>query len=166
MAAGITISPQANAEMFYREAKKIQNKRMVAPMRPDGLYAVNSGAVTIATTDIDDVGDEVRLLKFPDQCYLLPTTLSVTATDMDSNATPLLAFDINTDDGSTEVQYIAATTIGQSSGSKQAAADKAQLVDVSNLYLSLKVTAAAATGVAGTVTAKCLVYLGTPIVLT
>lgn len=150
--------------MFLREALKLQNAKMAAPLRQAGLYLFDSGAVAIATTNIDDVNDEVRLVKFPDQCRLID--FQVTATDMDTNATPTLAFDIRTDDGSTEVLYISATTIGQAGGT-----DEVDLAvnligtDVSNLYLSTKVTTVSATGAAGTIRVKGLVWLGNRIAL-
>ena len=103
----------------------------------------------IPTTSIDDVNDIRRLFKFPPGAYLW--TLRVTASDMDTNATPLLTFSILTTNDSdvTQGTHISASTIGQAGGT--AILTDASIGDfVGSQWLVLKTTAVAATAAAGT----------------
>jgi hypothetical protein len=104
---------------------------------------------SIPTTSIDDVGDIRRLYLFPSGAYV--HDLRVTATDMDTNGTPTVAFDIAVTDGSDVVKdtLIAATTIAQAGGTARIANTGVGQF-VGDRYLVLKTTAAAATAAAGT----------------
>lgn len=104
----------------------------------------------VPTTAIDDVNDILRLFKFPPGAYLW--NLRVTASDMDTNATPLLTFSIITTDDSdvTKGTHISASTIGQAGTT--AVLTNASIGDfVGGYWLALKTTAVAATATAGTV---------------
>lgn len=113
----------------------------------------------VPTTAIDDVNDILRLFRFPAGAYLWD--LRVTASDMDTNATPTLAFSILTTDDSdvTKSTHISASTIGQAGGSAILA--NASIGDfVGNFWLSLKTTAVAATPAAGTIKVACSFSIG------
>lgn len=160
MPASTVIAATANDQTFYRGAKVINNGMFAAPLRPLGIYPFDTGAVTVATTSLDDIGDEVFVVKFPDNCYL--GDFQITVTDMDSNATPTLVFSVITENSAgTEVVYTATTTIGQGGGTDEPDLGVQVLgKEVSNLYLGIKVTTAAATAAQGTVRIKGLVWLG------
>jgi hypothetical protein len=117
-----------------------------------GGYAtthVLAESFVVPTTAIDDVNDILRLFKFPPGAYLW--NLRVTASDMDTHATPLLAFSILTTDDSdvTKGTHISASTIGQAGGT--AVLTDASIGDfVGGYWLVLKTTAVAATAAAGT----------------
>lgn len=162
MASTVT-SSHANSAAFWRLIKKEVNRRHASPLAPRGIFPFVVSE-TVATTSIDDVNDEVRLVKFPDRCYLI--ALQVTATDMDTNATPTLRFDVQVDDDSTEVDLIANSTVGQGGGSDELDEDAGHLLrEVSNKYLQIKVDAVSATPASGTLTFKGLVYIEAPTTL-
>jgi hypothetical protein len=127
-------------------------------LRPSGLKLFK-GAVSLATTQIDDVADETYFFRFPKVAFL--SRVQVQLTDCDTNATPTLVVDINTDDGTTEVTLINNTTIGQAGGFDELDLGIDTLgKDVSDLYLSMKVVTAAATAAAGTLTYVVEYYAG------
>ncbi len=160
MAAGTAYSSLTSATDlgFGKRAAKVNNSRYVAPLRPGGIYTFDTGALTVATTNIDDVNDELRLLRFPDRCFLL--ALQVTATDMDTNGAPTLSFDVQIDNNTAEVDLIANSTIGRTGGSDELDINAGHILrDVSLNWLQIKVDAAAATGAAGTIRAKGVVLI-------
>jgi len=162
MAASIVTGVSANSSVFTRQLEAAQRKRVTShPMRPVGFYPFES-TTAIATTSLDDVNDEVYLVKFPENCYLLGSSLVVTATDMDTNATPTLVFDINIDTGLSESTMVNNSTIGQAGGTdySEATGIPEGLIDVGGDYLGMKVVTAAATGAAGTITVQGIVYVG------
>lgn len=166
MSAATVTAATANADSIFRQIKTIQNKKTVKPLAPQGLYYIDTGAVAFATTQIDDINDETYVLQFPQGCYLVGSSLEVTYSDMDTHVTPTLAFDVKTDDGSTEVTLISNSTGAQTGTYDQADADLGfQLKDVSGLYLNFKVKTAASTAAAGTVRVRCLVFLGDKVTL-
>lgn len=112
--------------------------------------------VSVKTTNIDDAADEVLIAYFPGETYLL--ALAITATDMDTDATPALVFDINRDDLTTETTLINNTTIGQGGGSDDLDADGGHMGRwLTDSYLSMKTVTAADTPAAGTLTVNVLV---------
>lgn len=160
MAAGTAYSSIANAESFYRKAKRITAVQKNPNLRPVGVYAFDSGADTVATTNTETADDELFTLKFPDETYLI--SLQATATDLDSNVAPALVFDVIVEDSAgTEVVLINDTTIGQAGGSDELDANSGHILrDVSNHYLGFKVGTGAATAAAGTIRYKGLVWIG------
>jgi len=127
---------------------------------PTGVFAFNTGAKAVATTNIDDIGDAMFFVQFPANTYLLD--LQYTWSDVDSAS--LFQWDGVTSttgaSGGTEVTLISNSTVGRTAGSDELDADQGHFMrDVSNLYLGFKVDAAA-TAVAGTLTIKGLVYIG------
>ena len=104
----------------------------------------------VPTTAIDDVNDILQLLRFPAGAYIW--FLRVTASDMDTNATPTLAFSVLATDtaDATKATLISASTIGQAGGTA-VLADAGIGEFVGDYFLSLKTTAVSATPAAGTV---------------
>lgn len=105
---------------------------------------------SVATTSLDDVGDIVRLFQFPGGAYI--NQLRVTATDMDTNATPTLQWDVVVIDSADTVKatLIANSTSGQAGGT--AVLDNAAIGEyVGDYWLALKLDAVSATPAAGTV---------------
>lgn len=121
-----------------------------------GTQFVFADNFTIPTTSLDDVGDIRRLYLLPAGCYLWD--LRVTAAQLDSNATPTLAFSIVTTDSSDTVKdtLISGSTVGQAGGTARIAnAGVGQYAG--GYYLAFKVATAAATPVAATL-GVALVY--------
>lgn len=114
-----------------------------------GITHCLGDSFVVPTTAIDDVNDILRLFKFPPGAYLW--NLRVTASDMDTNATPTLTFSILTtnDADATQGTHISASNIGQAGGT--AILTNASIGDfVGSQWLVLKTTATAATAAAGT----------------
>lgn len=108
--------------------------------------------VSLATTNIDNADDGVVFYQFPSAAYLWD--LSVYATDMDTNATPTLVFDvgIGDSDGAVDTVLINDTTIGQGAGRDDLDATVQKWVNCSSKYLMIDIVTAAATAAAGTLT--------------
>lgn len=114
-----------------------------------GVRQVIEDGVSVAMTTamIDNVNDEVELFWVPAGAVIVGITAS--ATDMDSNGTPTLAFDIG--DDSDEDRLMAASTIGQAGTLSQTLARTGHMYKYSSATkIKAYVQAAAATAVAGT----------------
>jgi hypothetical protein len=113
--------------------------------------------VTVATTQIDEVGDDVLLYgPFPAGSYFLVPSLLVTASAIDSHGTPtaVVDFGIGDSDGVIDTVLINDSDIGQSGGTDYPdAATAFGLVDVGGKYLICTVVTAPATAAAGTILA-------------
>lgn len=158
MAAATSTASSANKKALYRKLIRDTTGRSVKTTKPNGFYMIEA-AVAVATTNIDDVNDELRLIEFPDgNVYLFG--LKIEATDMDTNGSPTLQFDIITDDGSTERTLISNSTIGRAGGTDDLDADvDMDFLEVGGKFLAMKVDTAAATAAAGTLTARALIYI-------
>lgn len=137
------------------------NNKIAAGMRnlvDEGLAPAGSAVIqgfgdsfTVPTTAIDDVGDFLRLWHFPAGAFLWD--LRGVASDMDTNATPTLVYDVVVTDSSDTVLHtlVSGSTKGQT-GSATAddilAAKRG--IYVGGNYLALKTTTVAATPAAGT----------------
>lgn len=106
-----------------------------------------TASVAMTTAMIDNVNDEVGLFFVPKGFVV--TAVRAAATDMDSNGTPTLAFDIG--DAADEDRLMAATTVGRD-GSFSTAMARTGLLFKYNARTEIRayVQAAAATAVAGT----------------
>ena len=164
MAAATTFGNAATSSLFWRQMKRALNYRNNVRLDPlgGGLFAFDTGAVTISTDKVDDIGDEHYVLRFPDQTYLV--ALQVTSTEMDTGVDALVMDFQTQTSGGTEAKLITGSTIGQGGGSDELDANLgSSLLDVSNLYLGHEVTTDAATPAAGTLRYKGLVWMGAPI---
>lgn len=118
--------------------------------------------VTVATTQINEIGDDVLLFgPFPSGSYFITDTLIVTASDIDSGGTPavVLDFGVSDSDGVIDTVLIDDTSIGQTGGSDatdEAVKHVAGLLDVGGKYITCTVVTAPATAAAGTIRAKGL----------
>lgn len=159
MAAATRTASTANAQSLVAQLQREKREDTGFQWLPEGFY-VFERVVSLLTTNLDDANDEVYLALMPLNTYLVH--LQVTMTDVDTHATPTLVFDINTDDGSTEVTLIDGSTIGQGGGSDELDANGGHyLRDISGKYIALKVATGTATGAAGTITLKMMVWRGT-----
>ena len=110
---------------------------------------VAEAIVDIATAMIDNTNDEVGLFWLPAGAVVTGATIS--ATDMDTNGSPTLAFDVG--DASDEDRIFAASNVGQAGTLSTAMARTAHLYKyATRTRIFAYVQAAAATGAAGTLT--------------
>lgn len=153
----LSTSTLVNSTADYNDLCRVHRKTAGNPGRASGPYFIRR-INSIATTEINNADDSKYLFKFPLSCTLL--SISVTATDMDSHATPTLVFDLTVTDGSSPTVLISGSTIGQGGGSDQAdVTARVPGLDVSGLYCMFNPTTAAATAVAGTVTVDALIQV-------
>lgn len=103
--------------------------------------------VEITTAMIDNTNDEVGLFWLPAGAVVTGATIA--ATDMDTNGTPTLAFDVG--DDSDEDRIFAASTVGQTGTLSMAMARTGLLYKyTARTRIKAYVQAASATGAAGT----------------
>ena len=150
-----TTAASANSKSLYRALQKRKTRDHNERLTPNGVYFINREDIPVLAADLNGIGDETYLIKFPSPCYLLSG--SVTVTDMDTGGAPALVFDINIDDGTTEQTVVNDSAIGQAGGSASFSNTKLPGLDVGGQYLALKVGTAAATAAAGTVDVSLLV---------
>lgn len=111
----------------------------------------HTAIVAMTTAMIDNAADEVGLFWVPKGFVV--TGITMFATDMDTNVTPALVFDVG--DDSDEDRLIAATTTGQSAGSTTALASTGFLYKyTAKTLVKAYVKTAAATAAAGTLSVK------------
>ena len=164
MTASTVTSTQAGYgdKLIEPVAKRVESYFTQIPNRPHGERLWLLPAVTIPTTSIDDVADIVKLFKIPANIgpvYLLG--LKCVSTAMDVHATPTLAFTIETYTTTDGTALITATTTPQAGGTAVlSSANTAQYTDISGKFIAMKVTTAAATAAAGTITISMNVYCG------
>lgn len=103
--------------------------------------------VSMTTAMIDNTNDEVELLWVPKGAVLVSAMLS--ASDMDTNVSPTLAFDVG--DDSDEDRIFAASTVGQAGTLSTAIARTAHAYKwTTATKIKAYVQAVSATGAAGT----------------
>lgn len=157
MTATTVTASTANKASLYRKLLKLQAAAASRPMRPRGPYVLAPAAITLATTSIDEAADKVTLLEFPDGCYLL--ALEITVTDMDTNVSPALVFDINkVTSAGVATTLINDSTRGQAGGKDELDVDVGALgLDVGGCLLQFQVVTAAATAAAGTIAVRAII---------
>lgn len=150
MAAGSTIKATCISKLFLKHAEKVQRARQTAPMRANGHFYFDTGNVSVATTNADDVGDEVFVLRFPPNCILLDLRYSTSDRDSATALVEDVIAETGAAAGGTETVLINDTTAGQTGvGANLDAALK--YTDVSEMKLGIRVATAAGTPVAGTI---------------
>ena len=166
MAAAITTSTLAGygSETTSSITKRKAASEFAKSTKPHGHFVFSSGAVTVPTAAIDDIGDRLLIFKFPaDLGEIYIESLTMTTTALDAHATPTLSFSLVTHDGTSDVDtYISASTVGRTGATDEIDADTGFRFksDVSGKYLAMKVTAAAATAAAGTITVRGSIWIG------
>lgn len=125
------------------------------------VIQVLEDSFTVPTTALDDVGDVLRLWRFPAGCFL--HYLRAVFSDQDTNATPTLVGDLLiTDSSDTTLHTLVSGSTKAQTGS--AVADEMLAakrgVFVGGSYLSWKTTTAAATAAAGTIKCMAMVSIG------
>lgn len=161
MAASTQTASNGRTDMRELIRRGLQNATDISPamVYGDALLHPWGDTFTVPTTAIDDVNDILRLSKMPAGSYIWQ--LRVTATDMDTNATPTLSGDFLVVDDSdvTKATLIANTTIGQAGGT--AVLDNAAIGEfVGGYWLAWKTDAVSATPAAGTFKVVALISLG------
>lgn len=114
-----------------------------------------NGAVALATTDLT-LNKTVGLFVVPKGFVL--TSLSVTVTDMDTNGTPTIAFQIG--DNSVADRFVAAATTAQAGGTNTTLnSTGVRYAFTDDTEIVWKTSTAAATAAAGTVTVDFFGYI-------
>lgn len=162
MPAG-TDTTGANPEAFYNLLKDETRSRKLPNALPCGVYAFDSGTITVAATHTETANDEFFPIQFPSKrkCYLV--ALHTTYSDLDTGANLILNTIMETT-GGTETILITGTN-PQSAVSDELDANGFHLLrECTGQYLGFKVTTGAAGGAqAGTMQYRGLIYLGDPV---
>lgn len=157
--AAATVSASENNLDLQRLADYVGSLRSVADAGLDGLVLPFKFKVAVATTNIDDSGDLLRICTFPAGFFL--SDLAATLTDMDTHATPALVGRLVLLDSadSEDSDVTASTTVGQGGGTVDIA-PAAKGKYVGGLTLAWKTNTAAATAAAGTLTVYWTMHWG------
>lgn len=158
MPVSVTTGNFATDSAFFNKVKRISNLRML-PSQPQGLYAFTR-TEAISTGSLDDIGDKVVFLKFPDQCRLVD--LQITSDDLDTDGSPTIRLDVQVRNAAgTEVVLINSSQAAVAGTSDRLDEDGGHLLrDVSNQFLEIEVEAVSATPAAGNVTLSGIVLIG------
>lgn len=149
MAAAQQNAAEVNANLTEMVNAAVRNILDEQPKSGYGIVHVFAEDFAVPTTAIDDVNDILRLVRFPAGAYIW--FMRVTATDMDTNATPLLAGSIlATDSSDTTKATLISSLAGVQAGGADSLDEAAIGEFVGDYYLSWKTTTAAATAAAGT----------------
>jgi len=161
MAATIITRPEAKKASLYRVLQKDAVRRATRGLRPSGARFLER-SFPIAASSVDEVGDGVYLVQFPDRCRLLG--FEVEAGALDAGPTPALVLAFSLTDGTAETPLIAASPIGQRGGFQGPDANMGAFgINCGGLYFAVKTTTPAAIPQAGTVTVRALIYVNDPI---
>lgn len=153
----LSTSSLVNSTSIYNDLSRVHRKAAGNPGRAQGVYFIQR-INSIDTTEIDNADDSKYLFQFPLSCRLL--AISMTATDMDTHATPAWVGNLTVTDGSSPTVLITGSTILQGGGSDQAdVTARVPGLDVSGLYCMLDTTTAAATAADGTLTVEALIQI-------
>ena len=162
--AAATVDLGSNKKTFYRMAQQVRRGFNVPNDNPDGLMLMfDSGAFTPASTSTDDVGDIIEVLQFPYGFHLVDLEIVVTA-EVDTGGAALV-YDVTAFDGdSTHTTLISGCTIGAGASGNDRLDVGLLGLDVSALWLSLKITTpATANAGTGSLRIKGYGYQGDPI---
>ena len=98
------------------------------------------------------LNDTFVLAAMPDNCYMRKVTCGILASDMDTHGSPTLDFDIGfgTKAGVESLAIIDGSQAARTGVADAADSGVADVVNLSGLYLILKIAAASATAAAGT----------------
>ena len=145
MSAATTTRDGASKEkILYRLFLNAKQFMMNVRGNPDNLFfPFDSGNITPLSTETDDVGDEIRVIQFP-QGFKLVDLQVVSTADVDTG-TGTLVYDVISDTGSAETVLISGCTVGATATGKDEL-DRNQgnmFLDVGGDWLSVKITTAA-----------------------
>jgi hypothetical protein len=149
--AAATVSAAEYVLDLQRLADYLGSLRSSHDQSLDGLFVPFKMQFALATTNIDDADDIVRLVTFPAGFYL--ADFSAVLSDMDTHATPALVgrFVMLNSADAEQFDVTGTTTAGQGGGGVDRAAGVAGRY-VGGLTLAWKTNTAAATAAAGTLT--------------
>jgi len=167
-----TLSTTRLYRSVYSFLQKVRRKEIDNFSRPQGLYILDTGNISVTDALYNTTNDVIEGLQFPDNCYLLGAT--ITHTDWDTNGAPALTIDVILDNGTTTTVLINESTDFQSTTPEivdQSVLATATVdtnhgawpfVDVSQYKLNLRVGAvvAATPGTSRTFRVRALVYQG------
>lgn len=143
-AATTTRDGAAKDKILYRLFSNAKRFASGNRENPDYMFLpFDSGNITPLSTETDDVGDEIRVIQFP-QGFKLVDLQVVSTADVDTG-TGTLVYDVISDDGTTETVLISGCTVGATATGKDEL-DRNQgnmLLDVGGDWLSVKITTAA-----------------------
>ena len=149
MAATTQQAAEVNANVTEMVNAAVRNILDEQPKSGYAIVHVFAEDFTVPTTAIDDVNDILQLFRFPAGAYLW--FMRVTATDMDTHATPTLVGSIlATDSNDATVATLISSVAGLQAGGADSLDEAAIGEFVGNAFLSFKTTTAAATAAAGT----------------
>lgn len=140
-------STKTSASSIQQLLKAFARKRFsfnAKPGNPDFMFLpFDSGNFTPASTETDDVGDEIRVLLFP-YGFKLGDFQIVSTADVDTG-TAALVYDVIVDDGTTETVLLSGCQVGRTASDEDEMDKSAgfMFLDVGGKYLALKITTAA-----------------------
>ena len=130
---------------YYLEKARSYGKRVGPGAHRQTCIA--EAIVALSTAMIDNTNDEIGLFYLPKGAVIVGATIA--ATDMDTNGTPTLAFDVG--DASDEDRIFAASAVGQAGTVSSAIARTGFLYKyTADTLITAYVQAVSATGAAGT----------------
>lgn len=142
------------------ELRRKTRERKLPNAKPLGVYVIKA-AVSTTTASIDEADDRGLVLRMPSNQSFFLMDFQAVLTDVDTHATPTLDVAWVYSDLSTDVNIIAASTIGQGGGRDRMDDDSvAYGADIRGKYIGFKVTTGAATAATGTATVYLTVYAG------
>lgn len=164
MAASTVRLASADRDLLVESEKHANQARLrVGGARP-GVFFFEDQSQAVATTSIDEAGDKLVLYSFPANCRLL--ALQVAVTDMDTDATPAIAYkltcggvDITGNLNNAQSASSATPFSGKSSGIGGGNYAATFAMDVSGNDLELEIVTPADTPAAGTITTAVLIAL-------
>lgn len=158
-AADHTLYTDAPAGVFEGLRRKTRERKL-PNAKPLGMYVIKASVPT-TTASIDETDDRGLIIQMPSNQSFFLMDFQAVLTDVDTHATPTLDVAWVYTDLSTDVDIIAASTIGQGGGRDRMDADSVAFgADIKGKYIGFKVTTGAATAATGTATVYLTVYAG------
>jgi len=144
------------AAPVIRAIRRFITHKNSAPGEKFGLIPFDTGAITVASTSIQD-DDFLLLFKFPDNCRV--AQLEATLTDIDTHGTPTHAYSLSLHDGTTVGQALLTGGTAGQGGGVDSKGEGMLSYDCSNKYLCMDTTTSAATAASGTIRVRGLLLL-------
>lgn len=148
-------APEALAKLIESAVRNLEDNIVTGDGgKGAGIPFSYGDEATLATTSLDEAADTVRLCLFPPGSYI--NDFRGTITDVDTNATPTIVYDVVTLTSANVVVDVLVndSTNGQGGGTDRIA-NAAVYKFVGDLYLGLKIVTGAATAAAGTYNWGC-----------
>lgn len=158
MAAGVATYSQTSSDLTKSLVKKVLAEANANPLKPNGIVPFVTKSFTIATTQVDNIGDETYFIVCPPNSRL--GDFRVTISDVDSNGAPAFAMRLQAQtSGGTETALSADTALV--AGGTLAMQESSKFLDFSGQSIGFEVTTASATPASGTAYASGYWIIGT-----